>query len=53
MQISLNNIKSPADLKGIAMEGLPALAEQIRAKIIEVTSKKGGHIAPSLFKQSR
>ncbi|MCK4462729.1 MAG: 1-deoxy-D-xylulose-5-phosphate synthase, partial [Candidatus Omnitrophica bacterium] len=48
MNISIENIHSPLDLKNIPIKELPAIAEQIREKIIEVTSKNGGHIAPSL-----
>jgi len=48
MNISLENIASPKDLKKIPVSYLPKIAEEIRNKIIEVTSKNGGHIAPSL-----
>ena len=44
----LDNINSPADLKELSLEDLRDLAEQIRKKIVETTSKTGGHLAPSL-----
>jgi 1-deoxy-D-xylulose-5-phosphate synthase len=44
----LEQINSPADLKKISREDLPQLAEEIRMAIVEVVSKTGGHLAPSL-----
>jgi 1-deoxy-D-xylulose-5-phosphate synthase len=44
----LNSINSPQDLKKIPITQLPALAEEIRARIIEVVSGTGGHLASSL-----
>ena len=44
----LDNINSPADLKELSLEDLRDLAEEIRKKIVETTSKTGGHLAPSL-----
>ncbi|MBW1733090.1 MAG: 1-deoxy-D-xylulose-5-phosphate synthase [Deltaproteobacteria bacterium] len=44
----LNSIDSPADLKGLSLEKLQQLAKELRQKIIETTSKTGGHLAPSL-----
>ena len=44
----LDNINSPADLKKLSLEDLRDLAEEIRKKIVETTSKTGGHLAPSL-----
>ncbi|MBW1782052.1 MAG: 1-deoxy-D-xylulose-5-phosphate synthase [Deltaproteobacteria bacterium] len=44
----LDKINSPADLKGLSLERLQQLAGEIRQKIIETTSKTGGHLAPSL-----
>ncbi|MCP3682555.1 MAG: 1-deoxy-D-xylulose-5-phosphate synthase [bacterium] len=46
--MSLENIDSPEDLKKISPEDLPATAKEIRELIIDVISKNGGHIAPSL-----
>lgn len=44
----LNQIDSPDDLKKLARSDLPTLAEEIRQQIVEVVSKNGGHLAPSL-----
>jgi len=44
----LESINTPADVRKLSFEQLSALAADIRNRIIEVTSKNGGHIAPSL-----
>ena len=44
----LQGVESPADIKGLSLNQLQELAEEIRWKIIETTSKTGGHLAPSL-----
>jgi 1-deoxy-D-xylulose-5-phosphate synthase len=44
----LEHIDSPADLKKLKRTDLPALAEEIRSKIIHTVSKNGGHLASSL-----
>ena len=44
----LNTIESPADIKDLSLDQLQDLAEEVRWKIIETTSKTGGHLAPSL-----
>jgi len=44
----LERINSPADLKALSRSELPMLASEIRNVIIEVVSKNGGHLAPSL-----
>ena len=44
----LERINSPADLKGLSRSELPLLASEIRKVIIDVVSKNGGHLAPSL-----
>jgi len=44
----LDKIDSPTDIKGLSLDQLQDLAEEIRWKIIETTSKTGGHLAPSL-----
>ncbi len=41
-------IKKPADLKAVKKELLPQLCKEIREKILEVVSKKGGHLGASL-----
>lgn len=44
----LTGIGSPADLKRLAPEQLPALAEELRSEVIRVCSLAGGHLASSL-----
>ena len=48
MPALLDKINSPADLKKIPRNELPVLAEEIRMAIVDVVSKTGGHLAPSL-----
>ena len=44
----LDAIHGPADVKALAVAQLPQLAEEIRAELIAVTAKNGGHIGPNL-----
>jgi 1-deoxy-D-xylulose-5-phosphate synthase len=44
----LEKINSPKDLKKMARKDLPILASELRKVIIDVVSKNGGHLAPSL-----
>ena len=44
----LESIHSPADLKRLPVDQLPALAAQIRDAICEQVSVSGGHLAPNL-----
>ena len=44
----LEKINSPDDLKKISRKDLPILASELREVIIDVVSKNGGHLAPSL-----
>ena len=44
----LEKINSPEDIRKLDIDQLNILAGEIREKIIETTSKNGGHIAPSL-----
>ncbi len=44
----LDRIDFPSDLKRIAVSQLEPLAGEIREKIIETTSKNGGHLASNL-----
>ncbi|HTG01508.1 MAG TPA: 1-deoxy-D-xylulose-5-phosphate synthase [Nitrospirota bacterium] len=44
----LDKINTITDLRAIPREALPQLAEEIRQEIIDVVSKTGGHLAPSL-----
>ncbi len=44
----LPHIHTPEDLKRLSIEKLPALADEIRASLIETVSKTGGHLASNL-----
>ncbi len=41
-------IKGPADVRALSADQLPELAQEIRTRIIEVTSRNGGHVGPNL-----
>jgi len=44
----LDQIQGPSDLRKIASEDLPALAEEIRETLINSLSNTGGHLGPNL-----
>lgn len=44
----LDGIKSPQDLKKLSTKELSRLAREIRALIIDVVAKNGGHLSPNL-----
>src|SRR5690348_6791638 len=44
----LERIQSPADLRRLSREELPLLAQEIRARLIDVCSRTGGHIGAGL-----
>jgi len=44
----LDSIHSPKDLKKLPLEKLPQVATEIRALILDVVSKNGGHLASNL-----
>lgn len=44
----LDAIKAPKDIRNFTIDQLNELAEEIRARILEVTSEKGGHLASNL-----
>ncbi|MCK4328886.1 1-deoxy-D-xylulose-5-phosphate synthase [candidate division WOR-3 bacterium] len=44
----LSKINSPSDIKSLSFKELDTLAFEIRRFIIEVVSRTGGHLAPSL-----
>ncbi len=44
----LDQIRSPEDVKGLCLEQLPQLAQEIRDELIEVTARNGGHVGPNL-----
>lgn len=47
-KLSLKDINSPADLKQVPMEDLPAIAQEIRELLISTCSANGGHIGANL-----
>lgn len=44
----LDKIDSPRDLKRLSLKDLTRLAREIRALILKVVSKNGGHLSPNL-----
>ena len=44
----LNNVNFPDDIKILSYKELRELAKEIREYMIKITSKNGGHVAPSL-----
>jgi 1-deoxy-D-xylulose-5-phosphate synthase len=44
----LANIKSPADLRALPLSQLPALAEEMRDRILQVVGRNGGHLTSNL-----
>lgn len=48
MKRILDTISSPADLGRLSLPELEALSEEIRARIIDVVSHNGGHLASNL-----
>jgi 1-deoxy-D-xylulose-5-phosphate synthase len=44
----LSKIKDPKDLRGMKVEDLTALADEIRELMLKVTSDNGGHLASNL-----
>lgn len=44
----LATVRGPADVKAMPAEWLPALAQEIRDELIDVTSRNGGHLGPNL-----
>ncbi len=44
----LDAVRSPADLRKLPVEDLPALAEEIRRLILDVVQKNGGHLGSNL-----
>lgn len=48
MSTLLDKIKVPETLRDLSAKQLEQIASEVRQKIVEVTSKSGGHVAPSL-----
>ena len=46
--MKLQDIKSPADIKGLSISELEDLASQIREALLMKLSRRGGHIGPNL-----
>ena len=44
----LATIRGPADVKSLAPEQLPLLAQEVRERLVAVTAKNGGHVGPNL-----
>jgi 1-deoxy-D-xylulose-5-phosphate synthase len=44
----IEHIASPADLRNLKREDLPTLADEIRARLVDVCSRTGGHIGAGL-----
>jgi 1-deoxy-D-xylulose-5-phosphate synthase len=44
----LDTIHDPADLRALSREQLPALAEELRACLLEAVAKTGGHLSSNL-----
>ncbi|MGL5928447.1 MAG: 1-deoxy-D-xylulose-5-phosphate synthase [Dermatophilaceae bacterium] len=44
----LQSIRSPEDVKAVPVGRLPALADEIRAFLVEEVSRTGGHLGPNL-----
>lgn len=44
----LSKVNKPEDIKNLGFDGLNALADEIRYKLIETVSANGGHLAPNL-----
>jgi 1-deoxy-D-xylulose-5-phosphate synthase len=44
----LESINSPADVRALDRQQLPALADEVRQRLIDVVSQTGGHIGPGL-----
>lgn len=48
MEINLNGIHSPADIKGLDLEQLHMLSGELRAALMRKLSAHGGHVGPNL-----
>lgn len=48
MEIELSTIKSPADIKGMSMDELSLLSNELRTALLKKLSAHGGHVGPNL-----
>ncbi|MDE6127217.1 MAG: 1-deoxy-D-xylulose-5-phosphate synthase, partial [Muribaculaceae bacterium] len=46
--MNLNEIHSPADIKGMSPEQLYQLSDELRAALVRKLSARGGHVGPNL-----
>ncbi len=44
----LNQLKSPDDIRGLSVDALKVLSDEVRELIIDTVSRRGGHLASSL-----
>ncbi|MGA0132980.1 MAG: 1-deoxy-D-xylulose-5-phosphate synthase [Opitutales bacterium] len=44
----LGSIRGPEDVRALPAAELPRLAEEIRARLVAVTARNGGHVGPNL-----
>jgi 1-deoxy-D-xylulose-5-phosphate synthase len=44
----LRGIRSPRDVRALPADSLPALADEIRAELIDKVTRTGGHLGPNL-----
>lgn len=48
MTIKLKDIKDPSDIRGLSIDALKSVCEEIRDEILRVMSRNSGHLASSL-----
>jgi 1-deoxy-D-xylulose-5-phosphate synthase len=48
MESIIQKVTCPADIKGLSITQLHTLCDEIRAELIEITSKHGGHLGSNL-----
>ena len=48
MKPTLDQVGSPADMRGMSDDTLAALADELRSEVIEAVSQTGGHLGSSL-----
>jgi 1-deoxy-D-xylulose-5-phosphate synthase len=48
MPTLLERVNDPSDLRALPASDLPALAEEVRALLVSVVSRTGGHLGPNL-----
>jgi 1-deoxy-D-xylulose-5-phosphate synthase len=46
--MALDQLNGPADLKAMPLDALPALAEELRAFIVDAVARTGGHLGSNL-----